>query len=110
MQGHVKVQEKMGFLLTRRGPNHTKLFTAGICWLQMALDEGSEMVRGLFQDKRTEKVQSVICVTCNALAMGGESRFHQCSKCQIAHYCSKQCQKDHWHHWYGHKYICGNNK
>jgi len=48
MQGHVKVQEKMGFLLTRRGPNHTKLFTAGICWLQMALNEGSEMVRGLF--------------------------------------------------------------
>ena len=74
MQGCMNAQEKMGFLLTRHGPSKIKLFTVGACWLQMALNEGSEMAKGLSQNKRTEKAcWSMVCFNCNDVAMGGES-------------------------------------
>ena len=109
LQGHTKAQEEMSYMHMKSGPANPKFFTAGICWAQMALNSGSEWAKDYLQSEENKKHWTNLCFSCYALAKGGENRFHKCSKCKIAHYCSKQCQNDHWHK-YGHKDFCGKNK
>ena len=112
-QGHIKSQEKASFMMVRHGPKVLpKHFVTGISYAQMALNNGSEWAN-TFLNERAEKEWSQICFHCYAVAKGGENRFHQCAKCQIAHYCSKKCQHDDWKQGQvlpGHKNFCGKNK
>ena len=108
MNGHVKSQEMMGYMLTKYQLARKNLFTSGISWVQMAHNNGSEWAKGFLESEKNQKAWSQICFYCHAKAKGGEGRFHRCARCQIAHYCSKQCQQDHWYK-YGHKDLCGKN-
>jgi len=108
MQDDVKSQEKASWMLIKCSPGHPEYFTKGVCWAQIALNNGSEWAKTYLQNKKAENDWSSICFNCYAVAKGGESRFHKCSKCQIAHYCSKQCQNEHWHKF--HNKVCGGNK
>ena len=44
-----------------------------------------------------------LCYNCNKEG----TNYSKCSRCKIAHYCSKECQINSW---FKHKYICNLNK
>ena len=108
IRGHLPSHEKMAQMHTRNGPSNPRVYTAGICFAQMALNNGSDWAREFLNDDKHKQIRSKICFYCHATAIGGETRFLSCGKCQIAYYCSKKCQKLHWHK-YGHKKLCGKN-
>ena len=108
VRGHLPSQEKMAWIHTRTGPSDPCIFTAGICFAQMALNSGSDWAKEFLNDNKCKQARSKICFYCYATAIGRETRFHSCGKCRIAHYCSKKCQKLHWHE-YGHRDFCGKN-
>ena len=35
------------------------------------------------------------CASCGVMK-NDEMRFYKCARCKATHYCSKECQKDHW--------------
>ncbi|KAI9016874.1 hypothetical protein DFJ74DRAFT_678661 [Hyaloraphidium curvatum] len=56
---------------------------------------------GLEQDGKRIKATQV-CNGCGACSTD-KSNFQRCSRCKVASYCSRECQRDHWSE---HKKIC----
>eukprot|EP00026_Physarum_polycephalum_P017363 Phypoly_transcript_18567.p1 GENE.Phypoly_transcript_18567~~Phypoly_transcript_18567.p1 ORF type:complete len:210 (-),score=34.14 Phypoly_transcript_18567:4-633(-) len=50
--------------------------------------------------------ETIHCQNCNVTQ--NEKKLSVCSGCQLAHYCSRECQKAHWKN--GHKEVCKKNK
>jgi TPR repeat protein len=102
-QGHTAAQCLLGtVLLDFKGEwTRGKTWSEAVRWLRRAKSGGDSTAA--MRLERLESDTGNLCFNCGAKATEAE-KFSRCSKCLGSYYCSRTCQKEHWHS--SHKNHC----